>query len=529
MNIIKLNDDARKLLLSGVDKLANVVKLTLGPKGKNIIIKKENEFINPIITNDGVTIAKSINFDDPIENIGANLIKEVSINTNDIAGDGTTTACVLAQSMIKEGIKNFSFGANPQSLKNGMIKASNKVVEYLKSIAEPIKCDEDIKQIATLSCGDENIGELIAKAYNKVGKEGVITLGTSQSVNDELDISMGMQFNKGLASPFMASDNIKLETKYEDCYILVIDKNIDSIQPLIPILNEISKNNDKLLIITDDIDNETLSTLVLNKMKGTLNCILVKSPEFGENRKQQLLDICSFCGATLISNDVGRDLNSITINDLGKSKIVIVSKDKTTLIGGLGEQKDIDNRIDLIKNQLKIEKNDFNLQKLNERLAKLMGGIAIIKVGATTEIELNEKKLRVEDAISATKSAIKEGIIMGGGTALISAIPTLNNYIDSLNGDEKIGALIVRKSLEMPLRQIAKNSNKDDGVILNKVLENNNLYFGYDANNDCFCNMKKSGIIDPTLVTTTALLNATSVSATFLTTEGVVCEVSNSK
>ena len=520
--------EARKALESGVNKLANVVKITLGPKGRNVVLGKK--FSSPLITNDGVTIAKEIELDSPFENMGAELIKEVSVKTNDVAGDGTTTACVLAQAMVREGMKNFAAGANPIILKKGIFKAVDVVVDELKKISKPVTNSNDIKQVASISAGDEEVGELIATAMEKVGSDGVITVEESQTMKTELSVVEGMQFDRGYLSPYMCTNTEKMTAELDNPYILITDKKISNIQELLPLLEEIVKTGAKLLIIADDVEGEALTTLILNKLRGTFNCVAVKAPSFGEKRKAMLEDIAILTGGTVISEELGFDFKNVGLDMLGQAKLVKVDKDNTTIVEGGGEQEKIKARVNSIRSQIKAQTSDYEIEKLNERLAKLAGGVAVIKVGSATEIEMKEKKLRIEDALSATKAASEEGVVPGGGVALLKTAPAVKALIDTLSGDEKTGASIVLNAIEEPIRQIAKNSGVDGGVVVNKIYENlDKPAYGFDALNNVYCDLIEKGIIDPTKVTRSALQNAASVSATMLTTEALVVEIEDNK
>ena len=516
--------EARKALESGVNSLANTVKITLGPKGRNVVLGKK--YASPLITNDGVTIAKEIELDNPFENMGAELIKEVSVKTNDVAGDGTTTACVLAQAIVREGMKNFVAGANPVILKKGIFKAVDVAVEKLKEISKPVENSNDIKQVASISAGDEKIGELIAEAMEKVGNDGVITVEESQTMQTELAIVEGMQFDRGYLSPYMCSNTEKMIAELDNPYILITDKKISNIQEILPILEQIVKASAKLLIIADDVEGEALTTLILNKLRGTFNCVAVKAPSFGEKRKSMLEDIAILTGGQVISEELGLDFKTVSIDSLGRAKMVKVSKDETTIIEGMGDAQEIENRANSIKAQIKEQKSEYEIEKLNERLAKLAGGVAVIKVGAATEVEMKEKKLRIEDALSATKAASEEGVVVGGGVALLKTTKAIEELMQTLSGDEKTGASIVRNAIEEPVRQIAKNSGVDGGVVVNKIFEHiDEKAYGFDALNNEYCDMFERGIIDPTKVTRSALQNAASVSATMLTTEAIVVEI----
>ena len=515
---------ARKSLERGVDKLANIVKITLGPKGRNVVLGKK--YGSPLITNDGVTIAKEISLDDPFENMGAELIKEVSIKTNDVAGDGTTTACVLAQAIVKEGMKNFAAGANPIILKKGIFKACDKAVEVLKEISKPVENSTAIKQVASISAGDEEIGELIAQAMQKVGSDGVITVEESQTMKTELSVVEGMQFDRGYLSPYFCTNTEKMICELDNPYILLTDRKISNIQEILPLLEQIVKQGEKLLIVADDVEGEALTTLVLNKLRGTFNSVAVKAPSFGDKRKAMLEDIAILTGATVISSELGYDLSNLSLDLLGRAKSVRVDKDTTTIVDGAGDAKKIAERVKQIKNQIKEQTSEYELEKLNERLAKLSGGVAVIKVGSATEIEMKEKKLRIEDALAATKAATEEGIVPGGGVALLKTAGAIKELIDSLSGDEKTGASIMLRAIEEPIRQISANAGIDGGVVVNNIMQNiDKKAYGYDALKGEYGDMIEKGIVDPTKVTRSALQNACSVSATMLTTEALVVEV----
>ena len=519
---------ARKALENGVNALANTVKITLGPKGRNVVLGKQ--YASPLITNDGVTIAKEIELDNPFENMGAELIKEVSVKTNDVAGDGTTTACVLAQAIIREGMKNFVAGANPVILKKGIFKAVDVITEELKKISKPVENSNDIKQVASISAGDEEIGELISQAMERVGADGIITVEESQTMKTELAIVEGMQFDRGYLSPYMCTNTEKMVAELDNPFILITDKKISNIQDLLPLLEQIVKMSAKLLIIADDVEGEALTTLILNKLRGTFNCVAVKAPSFGEKRKAMLEDIAILTGGTLISEELGIDFKTLSLENLGRAKMVKITKDDTTIIEGAGNPEEIKSRANALKEQIKAQKSEYEIEKLNERLAKLAGGVAVIKVGSATEIEMKEKKLRIEDALSATKSASEEGVVVGGGVALLKTTKELDKLIETLNGDEKTGAIIVRNAIEEPIRQIAKNSGVDGGVVVNKIFEHiDEKAYGFDAYNNEYCDMFERGIIDPTKVTRSALQNAASVSATMLTTEAIVVEIEDKK
>lgn len=515
---------ARKALEKGVDKLANIVKITLGPKGRNVVLGKK--YGTPLITNDGVTIAKEIMLDDPFENMGAELIKEVSIKTNDVAGDGTTTACVLAQAIVHEGMKNFAAGANPIILKKGIFKACEKATEKLKEISKPVENSKAIKQVAAISAGDEEIGQLIAQAMEKVGADGVITVEESQTMKTELSVVEGMQFDRGYLSPYMCTNSEKMLCELDNPYILITDRKISNIQEILPLLEQIVKQGGKLLIIADDVEGEALTTLVLNKLRGTFTSVAVKAPSFGEKRKMMLEDIAILTGGTVISSELGYNFENLELELLGRAKTVKVDKDSTTIVEGAGDSKKIADRIKQIKAQIKEQSSEYELEKLNERLAKLSGGVAVIKVGSATEVEMKEKKLRIEDALAATKAATEEGIVPGGGVALLKTASSIKELMSTLEGDEKTGAGIVLRAIEEPIRQIAANAGIDGGVVVNNIMQNiDKKAYGYDALNAQYGDMIEKGIVDPTKVTRSALQNACSVSATMLTTEAVVVEV----
>ena len=513
--------DAIKKLEVGANKLADAVKITLGPKGRNVVL--ERKYTTPLITNDGVTIAKEISLEDNFENLGASLLKEASIRTNDMAGDGTTTACVLAQAIIKEGIKNCSAGANPIILKKGIKKAVSVAVEKLKQISTPINSSKEIYQIASISAGDEEIGELIANAFEKVGKNGVISVEEGKTLKNELKVVEGMQFDKGYISPYMVTDNEKMHCNLNNVSILITDLKINNIQDILPVLEQVSQSGKSLLIIAEDYENEVINTLVLNKLRGLLNVVAVKCPAFGDRRKAILQDIAIICGGKYISSDIENNLKSITINDLGFAKSVKVTKDTTIICDGNGNENEINSRAQEIKGQITLCDNDFDKEELERRLAKLTGGIAVIYVGSATEVELQEKKLRIEDAISATKSAVEEGIIPGGGTAYIRAIESLS-AIKPENEDEKLGVEIIRRAVEEPLRQIVANAGLEGSVIVNKVKEGEGD-FGYNARKEVFENLYENGVIDPVKVTRVALENAASIAGMLLTTECVLCDI----
>ena len=517
--IIKYGEDARKSLLEGINKLADTVKVTLGPKGRNVVLDKN--FGTPLITNDGVTIAKEIELEDKFENLGAQLIKEVSIKTNDIAGDGTTTATVLAQSMIKEGVKNVAAGADPMAIKRGIDLAVLEAIKNLKNLSSPINGKEDITRVASISANNNEIGKLIADAMEKVSKDGVITIEESKTSNTELNIVEGLEFNNGYLSPYMITNPEKMEAVLDNPYILITDKKISNIQEILPILEALMQESGKLLIICDDIESEALSTLVLNKLRGVLNVVAVKAPGFGDKRKAMLEDIAILTGGEVITSDLGLELKDININQLGKAKQVKIQKENTIIIDGLGNPNKIKDRIKLIKSQIIDNQSSYENETLHERLAKLTGGVAIIGVGAATEVEMKDKKLRIEDALSATKAAVEEGIVPGGGTALINIIPEINKILPNLKDDEKLGANIVLKALEEPLKQISINAGLEPSIIINNI-KNEKPGIGYDFLTEKYADMKAIGIVDPTKVTRSALENAASVASMVLTTESLV-------
>ena len=518
--LIKSGDDARRALEQGVNVLANTVKVTLGPKGRNVVL--DRKFQSPLITNDGVTIAKEIELSDPFENMGAQIIKEVSVKTNDVAGDGTTTAAVLAQAIIAEGMRNFTAGANPIVLKKGIKKAVDVVVSALKEQSKPVETEKAIEQVASISAGDESVGELISKAMQKVGKDGVITVEESKTMETELEVVEGMKFDRGYASSYMSTNMEKMEAVLDNPLILLTDKKISNIQEILPLLEQVVKTGQKLLIIADEVEGEALATLVINKLRGTFTCVAVKAPGFGDRRKALMEDIAILTGANVISEELGRKLNETTLEDLGKARQIVVTKDSTTIVEGGGSSAKIKERIASIKAQLENTTSDYDHEKLSERLAKLSGGVAVIKVGSATEIEMKEKKLRIEDALAATRAAVEEGIVAGGGVALLRTIPAVQKLVNKLDGDEQIGAKIIMASLQAPIRQIAQNAGIDGGVVVDKIIHNENANFGYDALNDKYLDMIDAGIIDPTKVTRSALQNAASVSSTLLTTECVI-------
>lgn len=518
---ILYGEDARKKLLEGVNKLADTVKVTLGPKGRNVVLDKS--FGAPLITNDGVTIAKEIELDDPYENIGARLVKEVATKTNDIAGDGTTTATVLAQAIIKEGVKNVAAGGDPMAIKRGIDKAVSSAVEGLKGISSEINGKEDIARVASISANSNEIGELIAEAMEKVSKDGVITIEESKTATTGLNVVEGMQFDKGYISPYFVTDTDKMETVMENPYILITDKKISNIQEILPLLEGLMQQSGKLLIIADDIESEALSTLVLNKLRGVLNVVAVKAPGFGDRRKEMLEDIAILTGGEVITSDLGLELKDTTIEQLGRAKQVKIQKENTIIVDGAGNKDELSARVKQIKNELEETTSEFDKEKLQERLAKIAGGVAVIEVGAATEVEMKEKKLRIEDALSATKAAVEEGIVAGGGTALVNIMPSVEKCLNDLSEEEKIGAKIVLKALEEPVRQIATNAGLEGAVILNKI-KSSEAGVGFNAAKEEYVDMKKAGIVDPTKVTRSALQNAASIASMILTTESVVTD-----
>ena len=523
---IKFGEEARKSLLEGVNKLADTVKVTLGPKGRNVVLDKS--FGAPLITNDGVTIAKEIELEDKYENMGARIVKEVSEKTNDVAGDGTTTATVLAQSMIKEGVKNVAAGADPMAIKRGMDKAVNVAVEGLKEISSAVNGKEDIARVASISANNKEIGDLIAEAMEKVSKDGVITIEESKTSNTELNVVEGMQFDKGYVSPYMVTDTDKMEAIFENPYILITDKKISNIQEILPLLESLMQQSGKLVIICDDIEGEALSTLVLNKLRGVLNVVAVKAPGFGDKRKAMLEDIAILTGGEVITSDLGLELKDVTIEQLGRAKQVKVQKENTIIVDGVGDKEKIASRIKQIKTQIEETTSSYDKEGLQERLAKIAGGVAVIEVGAATEVEMKEKKLRIEDALSATKAAVEEGIVAGGGTALINVISKVEKSIDELEAGEKLGAKIVLKALEEPAKQIAINAGLEPAVIVDKIKQSP-VGTGFDASTEKYVDMKKAGIVDPTKVTRSALQNATSIASMVLTTESIVTDVPEEK
>ena len=515
-------EEARRKLQAGVDKLANTVKITLGPKGRNVLINKP--FGAPLITNDGVTIAKEVILPDVVENMGAQLVKEVATKTNDVAGDGTTTATLLAQEIIREGFKNVAAGANPMVLKRGIQGAVDVAVDGIKKIAKHVETKEAIKQVATVSCGDEEIGELISEAMDKVGHDGVITVEESKSLGTTLDVVEGLQFDRGFLSPYMVTDTDKMETVMEDAVILLTDKKISNIQELIPLLEQVMKSGKKLLIVADDVEAEALATLVVNKLRGTLEVVAVKAPLFGDRRKAMMQDIAIMTGGQVVSTELGVDLKDATLDMLGKAQTVRVDKDHTTIVNGAGDPEQIKTRIAQVRTEIENAQMDYDREKLEERLAKLAGGVAVIKAGAATETELKERKLRIEDALNATKAAVQEGIVSGGGVALVSIIPEVHKYVETLEGDEKTGAMIIERALEEPIRQIAENAGLEGSVVVAEVKRQKNGY-GFNAATEKYEDMIAAGIVDPAKVTRSALQNAASASAMLLTTESGIYDI----
>lgn len=519
----KYGDDARKALEAGVDTLANTVKITLGPKGRNVVLDKS--FGTPLVTNDGVTIAKEIQVADPFENMGAQIIREVSTKTNDVAGDGTTTAAVLAQAIVKEGLRNVAAGANPMVLKKGIAFATDAAVEELKKISKDVEDKTAIAQVAAISASDDSIGQLISDAMEKVGKDGVITIEEGKAMHTELNVVEGMQFDRGYVSPYLVTNTEKMEAELDNPAILITDKKISNVQEILPLLEQVLKNGLKLLIISDDIEGEALTTIIVNKLKGVFNCVAVKAPGFGDRRKAYLEDIAILTGGTYVASDLGYDLKAVTVDMLGTAKSVKVGKENTTIIGGAGDPEAIKARVAAIRAQIAETTSDYDREKLQERVAKLAGGVAVIGVGAATEVEMKERKMRIEDALAATRAAVEEGIVPGGGVALLSVIPAVKKACKNLEGDVKTGANIVISALEAPIRQIAANAGVDGGVVAATITAKNKANFGYDAAKNVYCDMIKQGILDPTKVTRSALQNAASVAATLLTTEALVTDI----
>ncbi len=523
---ITFSEEARQAILRGVDQLANAVKVTLGPKGRNVVIEKR--YGSPLITKDGVTVAKEVELPDPLENIGAQMVKEVASKTNDVAGDGTTTATVLAQYIYRDGMKNVVAGANPMDIKRGIDKAVEAVIAELKNISKPVSTNKEIEQIGTISANnDPEIGQMIAKAMDKVGKNGVITIEENKSMETVLEVVEGMQFDRGYLSPYFVNNPETMEAVLENPYIIIHEGKISSMKDMLPVLEKLAKTSSPFLIIAEDIEGEALATLVLNKLRGTLNCIAVKAPGFGDRRKEMLRDIAVLTGGQVISEELGTKLETVEITDLGRAKKIVIDKDNTTIVEGKGAKADINGRVEQIKRQVEDTTSDYDKEKLQERLAKLVGGVAVIKVGASTETEMKEKKYRVEDALAATKAAVEEGIVPGGGIALLRAIPALKNL--KVNKDQKIGVAIIQRALEYPLRQIVDNAGLEGSVIINKVMENNSVSFGFNAYTEEYEDMLKAGIIDPTKVTRSALQNAASVAGLMITTEAIITDIKEAK
>ncbi len=515
-------EEARKALQAGVDQLSNTVKVTLGPKGRNVVIEKK--YGAPLITNDGVTIAKEVELVDPFENMGAQLVKEVATKTNDIAGDGTTTATLLAQALIREGMKNVAAGANPMDVRKGIQKAVDTAVETLKANSQKVTGSKDIARVATVSAADEFVGNLIAEAMDKVSADGVITVEESKTAETYSEVVEGMQFDRGYISPYMATDSDKMEAVLDDPFILITDKKISTIQEVLPLLEQVVQAGKKLVLIAEDVEGEALATILVNKLRGTFTCVCIKAPGFGDRRKEMLQDIAILTGGEVITEELGLDLKDATIAQLGRARQVKVSKENTIIVDGAGSPEYIKDRIGQIKNQIEVTTSDFDREKLQERLAKLSGGVAVIKVGAATEVEMKEKKLRIEDALAATKAAVEEGIVAGGGTALLDTIPAVETLVETLEGDLKTGAQIVRRVLEEPMRQIAANAGLEGSVIVNTVRTHDGINYGFDAQKETYVDLMKAGIVDPTKVTRSALQNAASVAAMVLTTESLIAE-----
>ena len=515
-------EEARKALSRGIDTLADTVKITLGPKGRNVVLGKK--FGSPVITNDGVTIAKEIELKDAFENMGAQLVREVATKTNDAAGDGTTTATVLAQALVNEGMKNVAAGANPMDVKRGMQKAVKAAVEAFAANSQKISGSKDIARVATVSAGDATVGELIAEAMEKVSADGVITIEESKTAETYSEVVEGMQFDRGYITPYMVTDTEKMESVIDDAYILITDKKISVIQDILPLLEQIVQSGKKLVIVAEDVEGEALSTLIVNRLRGTLNVVCVKAPGFGDRRKEMLQDIAILTGGQVISEELGYELKDATVNMLGRARQVKVTKETTTIVDGMGDKQAIKDRVAQIRAQMEVATSDFDKEKLQERLAKLAGGVAVIKVGAATEVEMKDKKLRIEDALNATKAAVEEGIVAGGGTAPINAMPAVQKVCNELEGDERTGARIVLKALEAPLRQIAKNAGLEGSVIIDKIMASGKVNYGFDAQNEVYGDMIEAGIVDPTKVTRSALENAASVASMVLTTESLVAD-----
>ena len=519
---IVYGEEARKALLSGIDQLANTVKVTLGPKGRNVVLGKK--FGSPLITNDGVTIAKDVELEDAFENMGAQLVREVATKTNDIAGDGTTTATLLAQAIVHEGLKNVSAGANPMVMRKGMEKAVETAIDTIKANSETIKGSDDIARVGAVSSGDESVGKLIAEAMDKVGASGVITIEESKTAETGLEVVEGMQFDRGYISPYMVTDTDKMEAVIDDPYILITDKKISSIQEILPLLEQIVKTGKKLVIIAEDVEGDALATLLVNRLRGNFTCVCVKAPGFGDRRKEMLKDIAILTGGTYISSELNMNLPDTQITDLGTARQIKVTKDNTVIVDGAGDANEIKARIAEIKNTISVTTSDYDKEKLQERLAKLSGGVAVIKVGAQTEVAMKEQKLRVEDALNATRAAVEEGIVAGGGTAYVNAIPAVEKLVAKLSGDEKTGAQIIARALQAPIRQIAENAGVDGSIVYDKIRSSRKVGYGYNAYTETYCDMIPSGSVDPTKVTRTALENAASIASCVLTTESLVAD-----
>ena len=519
---IVYGEEARKALLSGIDQLANTVKVTLGPKGRNVVLGKK--FGSPLITNDGVTIAKDVELEDAFENMGAQLVREVATKTNDIAGDGTTTATLLAQAIVHEGLKNVSAGANPMVMRKGMEKAVETAIDTIKANSETIKGSDDIARVGAVSSGDESVGKLIAEAMDKVGASGVITIEESKTAETGLEVVEGMQFDRGYISPYMVTDTDKMEAVIDDPYILITDKKISSIQEILPLLEQIVKTGKKLVIIAEDVEGDALATLLVNRLRGNFTCVCVKAPGFGDRRKEMFKDIAILTGGTYISSELNMNLPDTQITDLGTARQIKVTKDNTVIVDGAGDANEIKSRIAEIKNTISVTTSDYDKEKLQERLAKLSGGVAVIKVGAQTEVAMKEQKLRVEDALNATRAAVEEGIVAGGGTAYVNAIPAVEKLVAKLSGDEKTGAQIIARALQAPIRQIAENAGVDGSIVYDKIRSSRKVGYGYNAYTETYCDMIPSGIVDPTKVTRTALENAASIASCVLTTESLVAD-----
>ena len=520
--LIKSGDEARKALEAGVNTLADTVKVTLGPKGRNVVLDKK--FGAPLITNDGVTIAKEIELEDPFENMGAQLVREVSTKTNDVAGDGTTTATLLAQAMVREGLKNLAAGANPVVMKKGMAKAVETAVEAIKANSQKVNGTDDIARVGTVSSGDEFIGKLIAEAMEKVSADGVITIEESKTAETYSEVVEGMMFDRGYITPYMVTDTEKMEAVIDDAYLLITDKKISVISDILPILEQLVQSGKKLVIIAEDVEGEALSTLIVNRLRGTLNVVCVKAPGFGDRRKEMLQDIAILTGGQVISEELGYELKSATVDMLGRARQIKVTKENTTIVDGAGDKNAIADRVAQIRNQIGATTSEYDKEKLQERLAKLAGGVAVIKVGAATETEMKEKKLRIEDALNATRAAVEEGIVAGGGTAYVNAVPSVEKLISKVEGDEKTGVQIIAKALQEPVRQIAANAGIDGSVVLEKIKSSRKVGYGFDAYKEVYCDMIGAGIVDPAKVTRSALENAASVSAMVLTTEALVAD-----